>query len=437
MTVYAEASPQQTSSPITRKAMSRKAMYGLGLGNTLEWYDWQIFGLLAAFIGPQFFAPGDPVSATLSALAVFAVGFAVRPLGGVVLGMVADRIGRRTVMLLSISMMAISTLVIAVLPTYEQIGVWAGIILLITRLVQGISTGIEAPLSTAYAVELSPKGREGRAAGFMSFFVNIGILLASLTSFFTSLFLGTDAMMQWGWRLPFFFGAALGVIVIYMRRALPESLHEEEKAGAPDTEEPGVWRGVRKHWVGLLAILFVVGAAQAYNYAWNVGLPNLARSAYHEGSTTVFAITSILGAILVVGSLITGRMADKWKVSRVFVIARLLAIPSVFLMLMYTGPGIGGFAAVILGGSVVLVLNMTMYNLVSTSLMPKYCRATGVALGYGVAVALFGGTASYLLVWMQQQGISWMFPVYVAVLSAISVVLYLVARRTSGTFAAE
>jgi len=189
--------------------------------------------------------------------------------------------------------------------------------------------------------------------------------------------------------------------------------------------------------VGLLAILFVVGAAQAYNYAWNVGLPNLARSAYKENSTWVFAITSILGAILVVGSLITGRMADKWKVSRVFLISRLLAIPSVFLMLLYTGPGIGGFTAVILGGSVVLVLNMTMYNLVSTSLMPKYCRATGVALGYGVAVALFGGTASYLLVWMQQQGISWMFPVYVAVLSAISVVLYLVARRTSGTFAAE
>jgi MHS family alpha-ketoglutarate permease-like MFS transporter len=236
--------------------------------------------------------------------------------------------------------------------------------------------------------------------------------------------------------LPFFFGAALGVIVIWMRRALPESLHEEEKAGA-DTEEPSVWGGVRKHWVGLVAILFVVGAAQAYNYAWNVGLPNLARSAYKENSTWVFAITSILGAILVFGSLVTGRMADKWKVSRVFLIARLLAIPSVFLMLFYNAPGLGGFAAVILGGSVVLVLNMTMYNLVSTSLMPKYCRATGVALGYGVAVALFGGTASYLLVWMQQQGISWMFPVYVAVLSAISVVLYLVARRTSGIYAGE
>ena len=103
-------------------------------------------------------------------------------------------------------------------------------------------------------------------------------------------------------------------------------------------------------------------------------------------------------------------------------------------MLVYTKPGILGFAGVLLGGSVVLVLNMTLYNLVATSLMPKYCRATGVALGYGIAVALFGGTASYLIVWLQTQGLDWVFPVYVAVLSAISVVLYLAARRSSGTF---
>src|SRR6476469_10883614 len=124
-TVHADA---RVAPPIT----TRRAMLGLGLGNTLEWYDWMIFGLLAALIGPKFFPSTDPVGATLSALAVFAVGFAVRPLGGVLLGVVADRVGRRTVMLLSISMMAISTLVIAICPTYDQIGVWAGIILLIT-----------------------------------------------------------------------------------------------------------------------------------------------------------------------------------------------------------------------------------------------------------------------------------------------------------------
>jgi MFS family permease len=419
--------------PAVAPPTTRRALLGLGLGNTLEWYDWMIFGLLAALIGPQFFPGGDPVASTLSALAVFAVGFAIRPLGGVLLGTVADKIGRRRVMLWSVGAMAATTLVIAVLPTYESIGIWAGIVLLVCRLVQGASTGIEAPLSTAYAVELSPEGREGRAAGLMSFFVNLGILLASLVSFLSSLALGTDAMLEWGWRIPFAFGAALGVLVIWLRRALPESLTEEDKSEAA-TQGNTIWGGIGKHWLGLAAIIAVVGAAQAYNYAWNVGLPSLARGTFGEDPTLVFAITTGLAVVLLIGSPLTGALADKYSLSKTFLVTRLLAIPSVFLMLLYTEPGILGFAAVLLGGSVVLVLNMTLYNVIATSLMPKYCRATGVALGYGIAVAVFGGTASYLLVWLQSEGLDWVFPVYVAVLSAISVVVYLAARRSSGTF---
>src|SRR4051794_8237231 len=163
MAVEAPVPTQSTVSTGALRAVAppvptRRALLGLGLGNTLEWYDWMIFGLLAALIGPKFFPSTDPVGATLSALAVFAVGFAMRPLGGVLLGAVADRIGRRKVMLWSIGTMAVTTLAIAVLPTYESIGIWAGIVLLACRLIQGASTGIEAPLSTSYAVELSPAG---------------------------------------------------------------------------------------------------------------------------------------------------------------------------------------------------------------------------------------------------------------------------------------
>jgi MFS family permease len=392
-----------------------------------------VFGLLASLIGPHFFPNGDPVAATLSALAVFAVGFAMRPLGGVLLGFVADRIGRRSVMLLSVGVMAATTLVIAVMPTHASIGIAAGIVLLLCRLLQGASTGIEAPLSTSYAVELSPAGREGRAAGLMSFFVNLGILLASLVSFVTSLVIGADAMLEWGWRVPFAFGAALGLLVLWLRRALPESLTEEERT-TNRQEGNTAWRGIRKHWLGVVAILFVVGAAQAYNYAWNVGLPSLARGAFGENPTWVFAITTALAVVLLIGSPLTGALADRYRLGRTFLITRLLAIPSVFLMLIYTDKGIWGFAAVLLGGSIVLVLNMTLYNVVATSLMPKYCRATGVALGYGIAVAVFGGTASYLLVWLQNRGLDWVFPTYVAVLSVISAAVYLAARKSSGIF---
>ncbi|WP_036318883.1 MFS transporter [Microbispora sp. ATCC PTA-5024] len=420
-----------STSPAQNPATTRTAMLGLGLGNTLEWYDWMLFGLVSAYIGPHFFPSHDPVASTLSALAVFAMGFAVRPLGGVLLGAVADRVGRRQIMILSVALMALTTLVIAVAPTYQQIGVWSGVILLVCRLVQGVSTGIEAPLSTAYAVEVSPPGREARAAGYISLFVNLGIVLASLVSFFTSLVLGAAAMQDWGWRVPFVIGAVIGLLVLYLRRALPETLHESERG------ETSVWRGVGRHWLGLVAMIFVVGAAQAYNYAWTVGLPNLARSTFKEDPTPVFAASTALGLVLLAGSPLVGWLADRFKLSRTFTVTRLLAVPAVFLMLLYNRPGLGGLFGVVLGGSIVLVLNMTLYNLVATSLMPKYCRATGVALGYGVAVAVFGGTASYLLIWLQSNALVWIFPVYVAVLSLISVVLYLAARRTSGAFAGE
>lgn len=407
-------------------------MLGLGLGNTLEWYDWMIFGLLATYIGPKFFVDRDPLSATLDALAVFAVGFFVRPLGGVLLGNVADRIGRRRVMLWSVAVMALTTLVLGILPTYAVIGSGAGITLVVLRVLQGLSTGVEAPLSTAYAVELMPEGHEGRAAGYISFFVNLGILLASLVSFLTSYLVGGHAMSDWGWRAPILFGAAMSFFVVYLRRYLPESLQAQE---ARETNA-GVWAGVRKHWLGLAAMIAIVGAAQAFNYAWNSGLPSLART-HHENPTAVFALTTVLGVILIAGSLVTGRWADRIAISRAYLIGRIVAIPTTFLLLLYAGSGLGVFALVLLGGGVVLAVNMTLYNVIATSLMPKYCRATGVGLGYGIAVAVFGGTASYLVVWLDKIGAGWLFPVYVAALCLISVVLYVLARRHSGTFAGE
>jgi MHS family alpha-ketoglutarate permease-like MFS transporter len=441
-------SPADTTG--SARPAGRRALLALGLGNTVEWYDWQAAGLLAALMGPHFFPATDPLSATLSALAVFAVGFAARPVGGVLLGTVADRVGRRAVMLLSVAIMAVSTLVIAVLPTYSEIGAWAGVVLVACRLAQGISTGVEAPLSTAYAAELAPAGHEGRwGGGVISMFVNVGLLGASLVSFAASGLLGNAAMSEWGWRLPFVFGALLGLVTLYLRRSLPETLHTSDASGSAGAapavssavstgQSTGqVWRMVRRHWVGVLAVIFVVGAAQAFNYGWNVGLPSLARGGFRENATAVFGLTTLLGVVLVLGSPLVGRWADRFRLSRVFLVGRVLAIPTVFLMLAYTGPGLGTLATVLLAGGVVLILNMTLYNLVSASLMPKSCRAAGCGLGYGIGVALFGGTASYLLVWLQRVHLGWLFPCYVAVLCALSIALYLVARRRGEVYVGE
>lgn len=410
---------------------ARRGLLALGLGNTMEWYDWMLFGLVASFLGPKFFPAQDPVAATLSALAVFAVGFFFRPVGGIVLGTMADRIGRRRIMMLSILLMAVTTLVIAVCPTYEQIGAWASVILLLSRIVQGISTGVEAPLSTAHAVELVPDGREGLVAGVMSMFVNLGLMLASLIVFLTTLVLGAAAMADWGWRIPFGLAVIASFVVLYLRRRLPETM---SKAELKDTSTGSVWIGVRKNWLNVLAIVFVVGAVQVYNYAWTTGLPNTARSIMNEDPSSVYGITTILSLIMVIGSFVVGKLVDGRALSRWFLWTRILAIPSMFLVLLYVQPGLGAFTGVMLGGSIVLILNMTLYNVVSTSLMPKASRATGTALGYGLGVAIFGGTASWLMVWLSSIHLTWMFSVYGAALMAISVVLYLAARRVNGIF---
>lgn len=410
-------------------------MLGLGLGNTLEWYDWQVFGLLAATIGVHFFRTDNPLEATLLTLSVFAVGFVARPLGGILLGGVADRVGRKAVMLWSVGVMAGTTLVIGVLPGVETIGALAPIVLLVCRLLQGLSTGIEAPLSTAYGVEIMPRNRSGLAAGIISGFVNLGIMLGSLLPFLLGLSLGSAAMAEWAWRIPFWVGAAMGVVVIWLRRSLPETLHESEPEYVGRTSE--IWRQVFGRWRSLLAVVFIVGAAQAFNYGWNIGLPNLARTAYHEDLTAVFGITTLLALFMVLGSPIVGQFTDRFRLGRTFLVGRWLMIPTVFLMLWYTSQGLGGFAAVLLLGAPVLLINMTLYVVTSTSLFPKGIRAAGGGLGYGVGVAAMGGTAGYLVVWLGSIGLSWLFPVYAATLALISIVLYQWARRSEGVFVGE
>lgn len=413
----------------------RRSMLGLGLGNTLEWYDWQVFGLLAATIGPHFFLGQSPLNATLNTLLIFAVGFVARPIGGILLGGIADKAGRKAIMLWSVGLMAGTTLVIGVMPGAATIGVAAPIILLVCRLLQGLSTGVEAPLSTAYGVEVMPVDKSGTAAGIISAFVNFGILLASLLNFGLGLWLGSAVMGDWGWRIPFWVGAAMGLVVLWLRRALPETLHEGDAEYVGRTDR--VWRGVFTRWRSLLAVVFIVGAAQALNYGWNVGLPNVARVGFGEDSTAVFGLTTVLALIMVVGSFYVGRWTDRWKLGRTFVIGRLLMIPSAFLLLLYTAPGLGTFATVLLLGAPVLLVNMTLYVVTSTSLFPKGVRAAGGGLGYGFAVAAFGGTASYLVLWLSTQGLSWLFPIYLAVLAAISVVLYIWARKREGVFCGE
>ncbi|MFK0007695.1 MFS transporter [Paenarthrobacter sp. NPDC090520] len=431
------SSAQQSSVVVVgpRAIPSKRITAGLGGGVALEWYDWNIYGLMAAFLAPHFFPSENPVTSTLSALAVFGAGFIARPLGAVVLGPVADRVSHKRVMLLAVGAMSATSLIIGILPTFETLGVSAGVVLLILRLVQGMATGAEAGVANAVAIELAPENARGRYLGLVNgTFLQVGIVGSGVVAFAVSAMVPSGTMAEWGWRIPFLIGGVLGVVVVFLRSSLPETLfaavdHKQDQLHEIKATTGGVWKALWQVRLALAAVVLVIGAITVANYAWITGLPAVANSVYKENPTGVFGVLVAMGLLWIVAGPLVGRLSDRFGSPRVFVIVRLLLIPSVFSVLLYTEPGLGTYAMVMIVGGLAVGLNMGLYNYIATTLMPKSARTTGVALGYALAAAIFGGTASYLVVFLRQNDLFWVFPVYVAVLSLLSVIVYRLAVK--------
>lgn len=414
---------------------SSRHLAAVGGGQALENYDWLLYGLLASLFGPQFFQGEDVLTATLSALAVFGVAFAARPLGAVLFGPIADRIGRRAVMLWAVTAIAVLSIVFGLLPTYAQIGVAAPILLVVIRVLQGLSMGIEQPLNAAYNIDLAPPWKVGFYGGILQSWVQGGILVGSAVSFVTSLILGNEVMAEWGWRVPFIIGGLLGLVVLWLRRDLPETVKQEHKAARPSTKS--VWKSLWEHRLAMFAILLVVGGAQVLNYGINSGLPSTAQAVFSQSPTVTFGVTTLSTFVVVVLCPLIGKAADKFRLSRTFIWSRIAAIPLVYVMVLYTVPSAATFAVVMVVAAVILSFTLGIFNLVCGSLVPNNSRVTGVGLGYALGVAIFGGTASYLFVWWSSLGLFWIFPTYVAVIIALSIWLYVAAKRSTGVYAGE
>lgn len=403
---------------------------GVSGGLAVENFDWIIFGLMATYLGPNFFPSDSQVASTLSTLAVFGAGFAARPLGAALFGTVADRFGRRRVMMTTILLMGLSGIAMASLPSHAVIGLWASALLVTLRLVQGLSMGGETAFNGVYAVELPSKGKIGLFGGWLMSGVQVGNLIGTLTVFALVETLGDNGMTAWGWRIPFALSAFVALFVMWMRRTVPETLESDIVGRGETPPASAVWRRVRGQWQRVAVVVFVVGGVQIVNYGWTVGLPNLAINKFNEDDGAVFAVTTALIALLIIVSPIAGLMADRVRISRLYIWSRLAAIPAAFALLLYTQPGLLTFALVMMLGGVILAANLALYNVVAGTLIPMDCRTLGVGLGYQIAVLLLGGTAPYLIVWLGQFGNSMlMFASYASVAVVISVLLYIPARR--------
>jgi len=223
----------------------------------LEWYDFALYGFFAPFIAKQFFPSDDQVSSLLATFGVFAVGFFMRPVGAVIFGILGDKLGRKRALEISVVMMAIPTTLIGVLPTHEQVGILAPILLTVIRLIQGVSVGGEFTGSISYVVEQAPypPGRRGFYSSWTVFSLLGGILLGSAISGLVTNILTPDQMLSFGWRLPFFLGIVIGVIGLYLRRGLDESPTFKRLKEAGQLSKRPIREALQNHWREIVIVI--------------------------------------------------------------------------------------------------------------------------------------------------------------------------------------
>jgi len=405
-TVGAAASPQ-----------SRRAVTAAVIGNVLEWYDFAVYGYVAAIIGKNFFPGTDETTELLKAFLTFGLGFVARPIGGIVIGRMGDTHGRKAALLLTIFLMALGTVLIGVLPTYASIGFAAPALLLFARLMQGFSTGGEWGGSTAFIVEWAPKGRRGLFGSFQQMSVVAGLLLGSAFAALLNTVLTPAQMGDWGWRIPFLVGGLLGPIGIYMRRTIEETPAYAKVLSvstAPETGPSG------------LAL-----AAQAFGFTivWTVCFYVLLTympscTAKYMNLTPALALWSnTIGLIVLVISIpIMGHLSDRYGRRPLLLICCAAFIILPWPLFKFLSSGGVPFAVLVLiqiGIAILISLYSGAGPAAIAEIFPTRRRSTWMTSGYALSVAIFGGSAPYLSIWMIQKFGTPIAPVYYLVVAAV------------------
>ena len=376
----------------------RKAIVAGSIGNTVEWVDWAVYGTLAPVFASQFFAKGDPAAALLSTLAVFAVGFVMRPVGGALLGVYADRHGRKKGLTLTIGLMAGAALVIAVCPTYEAIGIAAPLILLLARLVQGFSAGGEFGSSSSFLVESAAPRRRAFAGSWQQVSVGAGALIASLMGFVLTSTLSEADMQSWGWRIAFGIGGLLGLVGLWLRVSVEEtdSFRKADDDGRTRRRNPLVGMLV-EHPRAALRVVGITIAGTLIYYVWISYMPGYAHAATGIPLRDALLANTIAIAYFLCLLPFVALLSDRFGRKPALVVLAMLsaALPITLFSLMA-----GASANNALLGAVLLALvagGVSAVGAIATGeQFTEESRASGLGLGYTLATAIFGGLTPWV-----------------------------------------
>ncbi len=426
--------PLHQSTELTPSARLKAIVSG-SVGNLVEWYDWYAYSAFSLYFAPVFFPKSSSTAQLLNTAGIFAVGFLMRPVGGWLFGLLADKKGRKHAMTLSVLLMSFGSLLIAVTPSYQTIGVAAPVLLLLARLLQGLSVGGEYGTSATYLSEMASPNRRG----FYSSFQYVTLIGGQLIALFIQLImqqwlLTEEQMLAWGWRVPFVIGALLSLIALYLRAHMEESAAYANQSTANKARK-GSLKELMKHPKAIVLVVgLTLGGTIAF-YTYSTYMQKFLVNTVHlsRQQSTLITCTSLLvyAVLQPLFGLLSDKIGRRPLLISFGVLGTFATIPLLEALSQTQSP-LTAFALIMT--ALVIVSGYTSINaVVKAELFPTEIRALGVGFPYSITVAVFGGTAEYVALWFKNEGNEPYFYVYVTCCIFLSLVVYLFMKDTRRT----
>ena len=410
-----------TSTYYTGEERSKRifAIVGASSGNLVEWFDFYVYAFCAIYFAPAFFPSDDPTVQLLNTAGVFAAGFLMRPIGGWIFGRLADRHGRKNSLMISVLMMCAGSLMIACLPTYASIGTWAPALLLLARLIQGLSVGGEYGTTATDMSEVALRGQRGFFASFQYVTLIGGQLLAVLVVVILQQLLTEDELRAWGWRIPFVVGAVAALISLMLRR----SLHETSNAETRNDKDAGSISGLfRNHTAAFITVLGYTAGGSLIFYTFTTYMQKyLVNTAGMNAKNASYVMTGALFLFMILQpffGMLSDRIGRRNSMLLFGALGTLFTVPLLMALKTVTSP----FLAFVLISLALCIVSFytSISGLVKAEMFPPQVRALGVGLAYAVANAMFGGSAEYVALGLKTLGMENTFYWYVTGMMAIA-----------------
>ena len=396
--------PVDTGEQVLDVRASRRALIAGSLGNLVEWYEFAIYAYMVPIIARLFFPSKEPVTGILATFLVLALAFFLRPVGAIIFGRLTDSLGRRPVLVMIISLMAVATTTIGLLPTYASIGVLAPILLTLCRMAQGLSAGGELGGAVSLMVESAPEGKRGVYGSWTFVGSTLGFVFGGGVATLLAVLLTADDLASWGWRIGFLLAAPLGLVVIYLRLKVDETPHFKrvaaERGAAGDTAGRLAAPPARQPLAYLFTTLGVVVVYNAVGNTFVVGMPTFLSTSYGMSFAQAYFLALVTGTIAAFSMPVFGALSDRVGRKPVLLAGTIGVIVLSYPLYNMMATGFtGGLVALVIAGLFVGIVGGPMPAFLSERFRTRN-RATGVALTYAVSVAVFGGTAPYIITFL-------------------------------------